>query len=61
MGLLARILGSSGLTHGRAPYSFHLSPGDLVPMEPNLISDYHQEEYNQKINNNSPLEGDYHY
>jgi hypothetical protein len=38
MGLLARVLRSSGLTHGRPPCSFWLSPGDVVPMVPNLIS-----------------------
>jgi hypothetical protein len=38
MGLLARVLGPSGPTHGRLPCSFLLSPGDVVPMIPNLVS-----------------------
>jgi hypothetical protein len=38
MGLLARIVRPSELTHGRLPYSSLLSPGGLVPMVPKLIS-----------------------
>jgi hypothetical protein len=38
MGLLARVLSPSGMTHGRHPYSSLLSPGDVVPVVPNLIS-----------------------
>jgi hypothetical protein len=38
MGLLARILMPSGLTHGRPPYSFSLSPVGMIPMVPNLIT-----------------------
>jgi hypothetical protein len=38
MGLLARALSPSGLTHGRPPYSSLPSPGDVVPMVPNLVS-----------------------
>jgi hypothetical protein len=38
MGLLAHVLRSSGLTHGRPPCSFLPSPRDVVPMVPNLIS-----------------------
>jgi hypothetical protein len=30
MGLLARVLRPSGLTHGRPPYSFLLSPGGVA-------------------------------
>jgi hypothetical protein len=37
MGLLARALKPSGLTHGRPPGSFLLSPGDVSPMMPDLI------------------------
>jgi hypothetical protein len=37
MGLLARVLGPSGMTHGRPPCSSLLSPQDLVPMVPNLV------------------------
>jgi hypothetical protein len=37
MGLLAHVLRLSGPTHGRSPYSSLLSPGDIVPMVPNLI------------------------
>jgi hypothetical protein len=39
MGLMAQILGPSGPTHGRPPYSLLLSPGDLVPMVPNIVKD----------------------
>jgi hypothetical protein len=38
MGLLARVLRSSGLIHGRPPYSFLPSLGDVVPMVQNLVS-----------------------
>jgi hypothetical protein len=38
MGLLARDLRPSGLTHGMPTYSFLSSPGDVVPMVPNLVS-----------------------
>jgi hypothetical protein len=38
MGLLTRALRPSGLTHGRLPCSFLPSPGDVVPMVPNLVS-----------------------
>jgi hypothetical protein len=38
MGLLARILRPSGLSHGRPPCNLLLSPGDMVPMVPNLIN-----------------------
>jgi hypothetical protein len=37
MGLLDCVLRPSGLTHGRPPYSFLPSLGDVVPMVPNLI------------------------
>jgi hypothetical protein len=40
MGLLACAHRLSGLTHGRAPYSFHLSLADVVPMVPNLVNAY---------------------
>jgi hypothetical protein len=39
MGLLARVLRSSGLTHGRHPYSFLPAPGGVVPMVPNLVTE----------------------
>jgi hypothetical protein len=35
---LACILRPNGPTHGRPPYSFPLSLGDMVPMVPDLIS-----------------------
>jgi hypothetical protein len=38
MGLLAHVLMPSGLTHGRPPCFFLPSPGDMVPMVPNLVS-----------------------
>jgi hypothetical protein len=38
MGLLTCILSPRGLTHGRPPYSSLPSPGDVVPMVPNLIN-----------------------
>jgi hypothetical protein len=38
MGSLACALRPSGLTLGRLPYSFPPSPGDVVPMVPNLVS-----------------------
>jgi hypothetical protein len=38
MDLLARALRLSGPTHGSPPCSSLLSPGDVVPMIPNLIS-----------------------
>jgi hypothetical protein len=38
MSLLACVLRSSGLTHGRTPCSFWPSQGDVVPMVANLIS-----------------------
>jgi hypothetical protein len=38
MGLLTRVLRSSGPTHGRPPFPFLLSPGDVVPMIPNLVT-----------------------
>jgi hypothetical protein len=38
MGLLPRSLRLSGPTHGRPPFSFRLSPTDVVPMVPDLIS-----------------------
>jgi hypothetical protein len=38
MGLLARALRPSGLTHDRPPCSSLPSLGDVVPMVPNLIS-----------------------
>jgi hypothetical protein len=37
-GHLAHVLRPSGMTHGRPPYSFPLSPGHVVPMVPDLIS-----------------------
>jgi hypothetical protein len=39
MGLLVRSLRPSGLTHGRPPCSSLSSPGDVVPMVLNLITD----------------------
>jgi hypothetical protein len=41
MGLLARVLGLSGPTHGRPPCSSLPSLGDMVPMVPNLIITLH--------------------
>jgi hypothetical protein len=38
MGLLARALRLSGLTHGRPYCSFQPSPVDVVPMVPDLVS-----------------------
>jgi hypothetical protein len=38
MGHLAHVLRPSRLTHGRLSYSFPLSPRDVVPMVPDLIS-----------------------
>jgi hypothetical protein len=38
MGHLARAFWPSGPTLGKPPYSFLLSPGDVVPMEPILIT-----------------------
>jgi hypothetical protein len=38
MGLLVRVLRLSAPTHGRPPYSFWLSPRDVVPMVPELVS-----------------------
>jgi hypothetical protein len=38
MSLMSRALRPSGLTLGRPPCSFCLSPGDVVPMIPDLIS-----------------------
>jgi hypothetical protein len=38
MGLLACALRPSGLTKGRPPYFSLPSPGDVVPMVPNLVS-----------------------
>jgi hypothetical protein len=37
MGHLARVLRSSGPTHGSPPCSFSLSLGDVVPTLPDLI------------------------
>jgi hypothetical protein len=39
MGLLAHVLRPSGTNHGRPPCSFRLSPGDVVPMVPDLVND----------------------
>jgi hypothetical protein len=47
MDLLAHSLRPSGPTHGRPPCSFLLSPGDVVPMVPNLVRcplRYHMED-----------------
>jgi hypothetical protein len=41
MGWLARAFRLSALTLGRHPYSFLQSPGDVVPMVPNLITRCH--------------------
>jgi hypothetical protein len=38
MDLVAQTLRMSGPTHGGPPYSFSLSPLDVVPMVPNLVS-----------------------
>jgi hypothetical protein len=38
MGSLASALRPSGLTLGRPPYFFLPSPGVIVPMVPNLVS-----------------------
>jgi hypothetical protein len=38
MGLLAHALRPSGPTHGRPPYSVRLSPGNVVPMVPDLVT-----------------------
>jgi hypothetical protein len=38
MDLLACVLWLSGMTHDRPPCSSLPSPGDVVPMVPNLIS-----------------------
>jgi hypothetical protein len=37
MDLLAHALRPSGSTHGRPPYSSLLSPGDMLPMVPDLV------------------------
>jgi hypothetical protein len=39
MVLLAHVLWLSGTNHGRPPCSFRLSPGDVVPMVPDLVND----------------------
>jgi hypothetical protein len=38
MGHLAYVLSTSGLTHGRPPYSFPPRLGDVVPIVPYLIN-----------------------
>jgi hypothetical protein len=48
MGHLAHVLRLSGSTHGGPPVPFLPSPGDVVPMVPDLVINRHERRKNKQ-------------